>query len=574
MLDAFREIVLVDFEFETDHGDRPKPLCMVAKEVRSGRVWRLWRGEFGPAPPYPTDASTLFIAFYASADIGCHLALNWPVPLRVLDLYVEFRRQTNKLKPVSGNGLTGALVHFGLPLPLSDKDFMRAMILGGGPWDENQRRRILDYCTEDVAALARLLPAMLPKISLGHALLRGRYMTAAARMEWAGVPIDTAMLARLRHHWLGIQDTLIEAVDRDYGVYDGRSFKADRFSRWLSLNGIPWPRHVSGALDLNDKVFKEQAKIYQIITPLRELRSSMSKLKLHDLTVGRDGRNRTVLWAFKSSTGRNQPSSSRFVFGPAVWIRGLIKPPPGYAVCYVDWSSQELGIAAAESGDTNLQTAYLSGNPYLGFAKQAGAAPPEATKKTHGALHELYKAVVLGVGYGMGSRGLAGRLDQPPIVAANLLAQHRQVYRRFWQWSDAVVDQAVLTGTLDTVFGWTVHVGADFNPRSLRNFPMQGNGAEMLRLACCLATERGVEVCAPVHDALLICSPFDRIHADIATTRAAMAEASRVVLDGFELRTDVHMVPWPRRYMDERGRRMWDTVMSLIDAADRERATA
>ena len=67
---------------------------------------------------------------------------------------------------------------------------------------------------------------------------------------------------------------------------------------------------------------------------------------------------------------------------------------------------------------------------------------------------------------------------------------------------------------------------------------MQANGAEMLRLACCLATERGVEVCALVHDAVLICAPLDRLDADIAGMRAAMAEASRIVLKGFELGAD------------------------------------
>ena len=108
----------------------------------------------------------------------------------------------------------------------------------------------------------------------------------------------------------------------------------------------------------------------------------------------------------------------------------------------------------------------------------------------------------------------------------------------FWRWSDAAVDVAMLSGSLHTVFGWHVHVGENPNPRSLRNFPMQANGAEMLRLACCLATERGIEVCAPVHDAVLICAPLKRLDADIGKMRAIMAEASRVVLGGFELRTD------------------------------------
>jgi hypothetical protein len=36
---------------------------------------------------------------------------------------------------------------------------------------------------------------------------------------------------------------------------------------------------------------------------------------------------------------------------------------------------------------------------------------------------------------------------------------------------------------------------------------MQGNGAEMLRVACILGTERGVRINAPVHDALLAEAP-------------------------------------------------------------------
>ena len=71
-----------------------------------------------------------------------------------------------------------------------------------------------------------------------------------------------------------------------------------------------------------------------------------------------------------------------------------------------------------------------------------------------------------------------------------------------------------------------------------------------MRLAACLATERGVEVCAPVHDAFLICAPLDRLDQDVATMRAAMAEASRIVLSGFELGTDVSITSWPNRYMD------------------------
>ena len=126
----------------------------------------------------------------------------------------------------------------------------------------------------------------------------------------------------------------------------------------------------------------------------------------------------------------------------------------------------------------------------------------------------------------------------------------------------------MLTGSLHTVFGWRVQVPAVANDRSLRNFPMQANGAEMLRLACCLATERGIEVCAPVHDAVLICAPLDRLDADVARMQDAMREASRIVLNGFELGTDATVVRYPDRYMDERGTVMWRRVMALLDRVE------
>ena len=74
----------------------------------------------------------------------------------------------------------------------------------------------------------------------------------------------------------------------------------------------------------------------------------------------------------------------------------------------------------------------------------------------------------------------------------------------------------MLHGELRTEFGWPLHITADTNPRALRNFPMQANGAEMLRIACWRAIEQGLEICCPVHDAVLIRAPLDRLEAEVA----------------------------------------------------------
>jgi hypothetical protein len=122
----------------------------------------------------------------------------------------------------------------------------------------------------------------------------------------------------------------------------------------------------------------------------------------------------------------------------------------------------------------------------------------------------------------------------------------------------------VLNGKLWTTFGWEIRVSGTVNPRSLRNFPMQGNGAEMLRIACIFLTEAGIRVCAPVHDALLVELPIGELESGLAKAQHLMRQASRAVLGDFELGSDAKAVCYPDRYMDERGQVMWDTVTGLI----------
>ena len=152
-------------------------------------------------------------------------------------------------------------------------------------------------------------------------------------------------------------------------------------------------------------------------------------------------------------------------------------------MAYVDWSQLEFGIAASLSGDPAMVDPYQLGDPYLAFGKQAGRIPPDGTKKTSGADRELFKACVLGVQYGMGPEALARRIGKPTAYGCELLRLHRETYPAFWRWSDGAESHAMLLNRLHTVLGWTIRVGPDANPRSLRNYPCQANGAEMMRLA-------------------------------------------------------------------------------------------
>src|SRR5205085_304182 len=134
---------------------------------------------------------------------------------------------------------------------------------------------------------------MLPDLDLTQALSRGRYMRAVARMEHLGVPIDEPTLSRLRAGWESIQDQLIREVDSRFGVFDRRTFKTDRWVEWVIRNNLAWPRLESGELALDDDTFREMARCHPDVALMRELRESLSQLRLRELYIGADGRNRT-----------------------------------------------------------------------------------------------------------------------------------------------------------------------------------------------------------------------------------------------------------------------------------------
>ena len=561
--DAFPAIWAVDFEFTAPAGHRPTPICMVASEVHTGQTIRRWGDELCDPPPFG-GPHELVIPYLATAEIGCYLALGWAVPPNIVDLYAEFRLFTNDGLP-HGRGLLDACATLGLStITTATKDAGRSLAIRGGPFTADERETLLAYCESDVRATAALFLRMQSRIDLPRALLRGRAMAAMARCEAVGVPVDVPRLCQLQASWDDIKYALIADVDRAYDVFDGLSFRSDRFERYLAMQGIPWLRLASGHLDLKQTTFRDQARAYPQLRLLQEARSSLSELRLGELAVGPDGRNRVLLSPFGSKTGRCTPSTTAFVFGPATWIRSLIRPEPGWGLAYIDWEHQELGIAAALSRDPALQLAYTSGDPYLAFAIAAGAAPVGATKATHGSIRELYKTCVLGIGYGMGEDSLGRRIGRPPVYTAQMLRRHRGAYPQFWRWTTAAQSYATATGAITSRFGWRLRVTPDTSPRTLMNFPAQGNGAEILRLALILLTEAGIRVCAPIHDAVLVEAPLSEIVNTVATAQRLMVEASTIVLDGFQLRTEATLIRYPARYADPRGRAMWDKLTELL----------
>jgi hypothetical protein len=121
---------------------------------------------------------------------------------------------------------------------------------------------------------------------------------------------------------------------------------------------------------------------------------------------------------------------------------------------------------------------------------------------------------------------------------------------------------------LRTVFGWTMRVLPHAKPGTLANFPMQANGAEMLRLACCYAVDRDLPIVAPIHDAVLVEGPASDIDDIAHEMQHCMVEVSRVVLGGPAVRVDMSKpLTFPHRYVDGRDGsvELWARTLRLLD---------
>ncbi len=279
------------------------------------------------------------------------------------------------------------------------------------------------------------------------------------------------------------------------------------------------------------------------------------------------GRNHFLVSPFKSATGRNQPSNTKSVFGPSVWLRHLIVPQPGTVLLYCDWSSQEYVIAAALSGDERMLEDCASGDPYVRFGQHGGLLPDGASKRTHPVRRERLKVAALATLYGQTEASLGPRLGIPVHAARRLLDLHARTYQVFWRWQRAYVRGGTVTGLVWTRLGWAMSVNAQTRTTSLMNWPMQSHGSEMLRIAMVMATAAGIRICTPVHDALLVETPEADAAAVADRMRRIMTRASELLI-GVPCRIDIKPIRAGERYVDDRGVVMWERVLRALAEAE------
>jgi DNA polymerase I len=592
----FDNIVVADSEFETSGGefnlrpgDLPIPLCLVAyildENLNHVRTIRLWRDQLLGLKHPPFDIS-LFVAYSAQAELTIFKVLNWPFPKHVYDLHTAYLASSNLLLPYDPNEkrtkqrkrLSDACHAYGIEgWENIDKEQM-AKDIGEGRWRDYGQAAVFAYCEEDVKKSTELLRAQLrgsnrfPRLNTDRVIFWSEYSAkAVALIQARGIPIDMYIWNLIQENKGAVIRELLRRFDPSYGddqpIYtpDGEWGYA-RFEAWLVRSGIPfWPRLDSGALDLDSDAFRLMS-IFPGVEGIHALRDTIGFINKARMPIGRDGRNRPSLFPFQTASGRNAHAKS--IFNAHAGMRSLIRFSPDAIGVYFDWRTQEVGIAAAESGDQALKRDYASGDVYHAIAYRFGFTtdPDRANwKKNNVDMRNRMKILQLAVSYGQSVRSLARGINRHPLIASNIIEQHKRIYTDFWKWRAGVIQQAMLERQIETSHGWPLRITTSPNQRTLGNFKMQGGGAEMLRWATVQLCKAGIIPCMLVHDGILL---EETDQEKIEHAREIMLQTGPDLFN-FEIGVDAdQMLIGGARYCDKRpvAQKMWATIMSTLEA--------
>jgi DNA polymerase I len=585
----FQTVTIVDFEYEVEAGDLPRPLCMVAhvldEFLQLARVVRWWRDDFGSRPPFDIGPDALTVAYSAWAEMTCFQGLGWPFPRHVLDLHTAFLATSNVLAPCDSDGkqrprkrLPDACRHYGVRgWEAIDKEVI-AKDIGAGEWRKWGREAVLAYCEEDVAMTVQLLraqlrgtPAIAP-IKVPLVLHWSEYSAkAVAQIQARGMPIDVYLWNLVQENKAAVIAALLRRFDpsRDtpFPLYspDGE-WSYQRFEQWLAYVGAPaWPRLESGQLDVGSDAFRLMYGTVPGVEGLHALRDSLGFIAKARLPIGRDGRNRPSLFPFATATGRN--AHRRSPYNAHAGMRSFMLFSPDTIGFYLDWRSQEVGVAAARFNDQVMIDDYSGGDVYHPLARMCGLTSetdPKRWRATEGAQRDRMKPLQLGINYGMGVNSLSRGLGRHPLIAAEVIQRHKRRYPPFWRGREEAAHNALLQRKIESSFGWPLHISTSPNKRTLYNFPMQSGGAEMMREATVRLCEAGIVPIMLVHDGILF-EEHDRRR--IEEAQEIMLAAGRRTCNGLTIGVDGDPpLIGGARYRDKRpvAKAMWATIMEVL----------
>ncbi len=323
-----------------------------------------------------------------------------------------------------------------------------------------------------------------------------------ARMEQAGVKIDTAALSQMSSELdreIRVHEKEIhEAAGTEFNIGSPRQLGDVLFNRMNLPKPVKYGkgRTISTAVDVLEDLAEEHP-IARMVLDYRQL----TKLKstyvdaLPALINPATGRLHTTFYQAGTATGRLSSANPNLQNIPIRTelgreIRAAFVAEPGHVLLTADYSQIELRLLAHFARDPLLVEAFRRGDDiHTLTASQVFGVPPLMVTADH---RRQAKVVNFGIVYGLSAFGLSQQLGIETSDAKQFIANYFEKYKGVRSFIDKTLEEARRDLKVRTLFG-RVRPIPDINSKNVNqrgfaertavNTPLQGTAADLIKIA-------------------------------------------------------------------------------------------
>jgi DNA polymerase-1 len=323
-----------------------------------------------------------------------------------------------------------------------------------------------------------------------------------ARMEQAGVKIDTAALAKMStelEREIGSKAKEIhELAGSEFNIGSPKQLGDVLFNRMNLPKPVKYGkgRTISTAVDVLETLAEEHPIARKVLDyrQLTKLKSTYVDT-LPALINPATGRLHTTFYQAGTATGRLSSANPNLQNIPirtelGRGIRAAFIAEPGHVLLTADYSQIELRLLAHFSRDPLLVEAYRRGDDiHTLTASQVFGVPPLMVTPDH---RRQAKVVNFGIVYGLSAFGLSQNLGIEPAEAKLFIANYFEKYKGVRAFIDKTLEEARRDLKVKTLHG-RIRPIPDINSKNFAqrgfaertavNTPLQGTAADLIKVA-------------------------------------------------------------------------------------------
>lgn len=241
--------------------------------------------------------------------------------------------------------------------------------------------------------------------------------------------------------------------------------------------------------------------------------------------------HRPLVSPFHTKTGRDQVLGSSIVQISKNSWSDILLPPQGSIYVLLDIDQEEPMIAAVNAGCQRLLDLYRSGDIYSQLSEIITDSKIS---------RDVFKTILLSRINGQGAEKISKKLNESQYVVQQWLVKLKEQLSPIDYFLDHQVYLAKQNGVMRSL-DWQHFIKSSESNLSVRNWPLQATGADIMRRACLNLDGVNIPLLLTNHDSFLIRLDEANYTDQLELAIKALTDASVAVLNGFPLKVKVEL---------------------------------